>query len=761
MIIAIYARILTLMTSAQAVSPTFFTNFYFAGYIPLTLLAYAIQHALWGLDPTGYHIFNILLHALGGILVFYLIRRLHGSTVVALIASILFIAHPVQVESVAWISELKSVLSMFFYLLGFLVHIRSSEDDAPQWMIGVSWAVFGLAILSKPSPMAAMGLFMIYDYFWAHKSIQATVLRNIPYGVIGVLGGYAAVKAHDQVGGIKDTPGGDTVGTIQLMSNVFWDYTVSLVAPFNLNNMYVYFVDQISFSKLEVWLGMGVLLGLLLAALWSFYKAMTNHQVRPFILLTVAWVVAFMLPVSNIVPLAIQRADRYMHFPSVTIFMLVGIAFYWIWEQMQKVEYRHVLSGVFGAVVAILVILTVQRNDVWSSSETLWADHLTDYPITETGLLNYGVYYFNTREYDTATVVFDDLLTYFPNHYKGNRFQGLIYYFEEDYVAAIPYLERAIQLRPDENDLNDRLGTAYFQAGLAFFNAENYEQAINYYTNALRISPDEPATYNNLGFTYQTVGDNSNAILFYSLALEVEPEYERAEANLTQLVEAATQEEIGNATFLRGLRAFNEGDYELALAQYQQAAELLPSEHVVYNNIGFTLYTLGNTEQAIESYTIALELNPDYILAYTNLGNVAYDTMQYDLARNAYEAALTRDAQFNATASINYCVTLAELGQTPELAIQFCQQAHNLDDDNAYIVAAGAYALIKFGEVEQGLENAQAAVIVNQNEAMGYVAIGTAQMELGNVDAAREAFNTALNLDPVNTRAQAGLAALQ
>ncbi|MBC7811479.1 MAG: hypothetical protein H7175_10040, partial [Burkholderiales bacterium] len=299
---------------------TMFSQFYFAAYIPMTILSYAIDYRIWGLDPTGYHLMNVILNAVNAALVYIFLKRLLNNRGVALIAALLFTVHPLQVESVAWVAERKNLLSLFFMLLSFLAHMRSARDDAPAYALPLACFWFMLSVLTKPVVVGAPILFMAYDYYWAHMPLKRVILRSIAPWIIGIAGAALIMIAHEDYGGIKEHRGGSLFGTAQVMLVVFWDYVVSFFNPTNLDNRYYYPISIITTEAYKVWLGAAVVVFM---GLFAWFQPLG----KPFSRYAVLWVGVFMAPVINIVPIAIERTDRYMYYPSIVIFALVGILF--------------------------------------------------------------------------------------------------------------------------------------------------------------------------------------------------------------------------------------------------------------------------------------------------------------------------------------------------------------------------------------------------------------------------------------------------
>ncbi len=219
-------------------------------YIPITLMSYAIDYHFWALHPFGYHLSNLIIHALNGILVYLLCVRLQGSSIAAALAAGLFVVHPLQVETVVWISERKNLLSFLFFLLAFLAHTalkHGDESAAPwrRWTRWLAWGSFLLAVLSKAIVVCTPILFIVYDMFWARRGLWKSFTENLPYLLMALWGAAFGVLSH-QGSTVTDNYWGDSFWlNAMLMLRVAWEYLISLIAPLDLNNLYIYPVDMI------------------------------------------------------------------------------------------------------------------------------------------------------------------------------------------------------------------------------------------------------------------------------------------------------------------------------------------------------------------------------------------------------------------------------------------------------------------------------------------------------------------------------------
>lgn len=630
------------------------TKSYNGEYIPVTLTNFIIEYQLWGAGRAGYHVVNVILHGLNGVLVYLLIKRLYGSSVVAFVAALLFIAHPLQVETVAWVSQRKNLLSLCFFLLAFLSHMSSLKKKSTKLLI-IAWICFLLSMLSKPAAVLTPILFFLYDFLQKRRTASRLVFRNLPYFIMGIIGAVIMYQADKHWGGIRQAPGDGLWENVQIMARAFWDYFASIFAPFNLNNLYIYSLQDLRDGDLGIWLGFGVLL--LLVAL-----AVTQPFGRRITIFAVLWIVVFMLPVANIIPIAAQHADRFMYFPLVAIFLLVGIFFDKLWQRFQNIEARYALVAAAGIIIAILGTTTIQRNTVWKNSETLWKDHLEEYPTSVTGLINLSVYYYQHEDFGKARDTLATLLRLYPNNFQGNQLLGNIALLQQDYQNAIVLYQRAIAANPNNHGLTDDLGAAYLQLGVSAFDQGDYATALGAYLEALKLIPNEPILHNNVGFTLSTLGEYEQALAAYYKALELDPFYARAWVNLGNTAIALQDYTLARDAYDSALRLNTQLDaqgysnYCLALGELRenqeaainacnQALTLAPDNGLILGRAAHVLLLFGLPADALPIAQRAVEAAPNMSLAYRTLGDALAGTGRIEEARAAYEQALAIDPE--------------------------------------------------------------------------------------------------------------------
>lgn len=671
-------------------------------YIPLTYLSYMVNYAIAGDSGGLYHAFNAVFHAINGVLVFLIINKLQDNKAVALIAAILFVVHPLQVETVSWIAARKILLSTTLLLVAFWIHIRATHP----FLLILGWVFFAGSILAYPIGLLAPIFFLMIDWYWKDATPK-NLIWNIPYVLISIIGGIIFVVVRDE-GLFADLQTHNPLEIIQLVLWAIGDYTVHILAPFDLQHIYTYDLDSSGISKfLLMALGGAVSLSLVPLAL---FQPLGRHIT----LFGTLWVVIFWLPL--LFPLGFAGADRFFYLPSVMLFGLLAIALsrlgHLLFQQNQNMSYLSI--AVLGIVILLFSGLSISRSQAWKNSEALWTDYLEEVPMSLTALQNLGVYYLAEDDYSQAADTFDQLIAAYPNYPTGYYLRGVIADQEQNYGQAVQFYIQALALAPNDPNILTRLEQALVLLGESEFNAGNYR----------------------------------NTLQIYQQALEVFPNY------------AALRRSYGAALLNIGVLLFEQGNYENALRFYLEAINFIPNEPVLHNNIGFTYYTIGQYERALVAYQRALELDRFYARAWINLGNAALSIAEFELARNAYQQAIQLNANLDAQSASNFCLSSAEMNDNIEVALAFCNQAIEAEPNNSLFLGRTAHVLLLYGRFEEALEMALRAVEVDPNLSLNQRTLGDAHRALGNVEAARAAYQAALAIDPTNQAAQQGLAAL-
>ncbi len=344
-----------------------FTRVYVGNYAPIHIASYMLDHELWGGAPGRIALANAVLHALNALLLAWLVLRLTGRPLVAWLAAGLFALHPVQVESVAWISQRKSVLSMTFFLLALLLFLAYRDRKRPALAYAASVACFALAVLAKSAAVVLPGVLVLLDALVPRPaSRRRRVLDTLPFVAVAAAAAAAAVWSQQPVATSARLAylGGSPAAWALTMATVLVRYAGLLVWPVSLSAAYDppfrASLDAASATSLALVAAAAV------AAAW-----LLRRRPRTFLWLGVA--VLGLVPVLQIVPLVTLMNDRYLYYPMVGIAPLVVLLA--LPEGAAAPPWaRPVAAAGLVAVAVVLGFLSRSRVEAWRDDLALWSD---------------------------------------------------------------------------------------------------------------------------------------------------------------------------------------------------------------------------------------------------------------------------------------------------------------------------------------------------------------------------------------------------
>lgn len=388
-----------------------FTQTFGSQYHPLQVLSYALEYSLWGLNARGYHLVNVILHGLNVCFAYILIRRIVGSVPVAAMSALLFAVHPVNVENVVWVSERKTLLAAFFFFAAFISYLRFRRDGSSSAYL-LSLLLYALALLSKVAVATLPLQLIVYEIIFCKEPRRWRPAA--PFFVLSAIGSALAVWAQmsgKAISGSTLTPGVLLKTVYPTMTTVLGKYIGLLLWPVSLSGFYDTTIYH-SFLELPVLLsltGMVIITAVVLAR--------GGAQERFWFL----WFLIFLLPVSNIIPLPVFYADRYLYIAEIGFFALLLSLINATLEKIDAVfkssisKRRTVLLSIFTAGVFFYGFTAYNRIDVWRNDISFWEDTAKKSPGIYEVQLNLGVSYYNARRLSEAERQF--LLAYkiWPN----------------------------------------------------------------------------------------------------------------------------------------------------------------------------------------------------------------------------------------------------------------------------------------------------------------------------------------------------------
>lgn len=422
-----------------------FTSFYVGNYAPVQMLSYMLDHALWGARPLAFLLVNVALHGLNAYLFYRLLRRLRLAEGWALFAALLFIVHPVQVESVAWISQRKNVLAMSFFLAAFQAYLVYAEAEARRWrpyLLALLW--FTLALLSKSVTVILPAVLLAYDFTLRPErgGLRALAAEKLPFVLLAGGGSWLAIlsqQSQELMGLAVGYHGGSGWATFLTMLTVYKDYLFNLCWPLQLSAIYQ--VDIKSAVDGEV------VYSLALLALSLALPLLVRRDVRRDLVFWLAVFFIGFLPVAQIVPIVTLMNDRYLYFPLLGF---AGASALLLKEGLERFPRLLRPAQVAGLVLLVgLALAAWQRTGVWSSSLTLWQDAVHKQPQTSQAWRNLGNAHDHSGNNREAIVAYRQALSLKTTDYETWYNLGTNYLMTEQLPAAADAYRRALELAPD------------------------------------------------------------------------------------------------------------------------------------------------------------------------------------------------------------------------------------------------------------------------------------------------------------------------
>jgi len=487
-----------------------FTHFWYGNYAPLNLISYMIDFEIFGMKPAGFIFTNIFIHTLNAVLFYYILTRLFPGKVVAFFAALLFLIHPVQVESVVWISERKNVLSMTFFLFSFLFYIfyKDKESAAGMKYQLLSLALFFLALLTKSVTIILPVVLIVYDLCYLERRDFGKLLVDKAFYFL-LMAGFAYLTIVSQSpeyhGGRAAYYGGGPLDTFLTMLTVLNTYLRMVVWPAGLSALY----DPPIKHGVDLAVAWAAFLCVLLAVLGFFL-----YRRKPWLFFWFALFFIALLPVSQIIPIVTLMNDRYLYFPMLgaTAFLTSVIFRDMEWSGFSALNKSHLILLPVVLALAACAGVAVNRVDVWKNSYTLWGDVLRKVP--NSVLANDG---------------FGEALM------ARGKIDEAIGYFERT-LAQEKVLRQLGESTSETNGINRgyRFSSTHNNLGVAYGTKGQTDKAIEQFKLAISLDPNYAQAYDNLGLAYLNKGMAVEAYQNFQKACKLFPQDPRFNYHLRQ-----------------------------------------------------------------------------------------------------------------------------------------------------------------------------------------------------------------------------------
>lgn len=513
----------------------FFSKHYVGNYIPVTMLFHALSWLVFGNYDGGHHLILILLHIFNGLLVFNLGRSLFRNEFISLAGTLVFLLHPIQIESVGWISELKNVLSTSFYLGSCLIYLRYKNNASLKNYL-LCFFLFVLGCLSKSSVVILPLVFICFDFYSDKKIELKSILHKVPFFVVSVIIGIINIKTQTSDQFINHAHEFPMYQRIGLAGFALLSYLRLVGFPIHLSVIYPY-----PELKQEVFvIGYFVLILILfLTSIFIYKKRILVPFILAFVLINLILVLQF-LPFGEVL-----FADRYMYVPMIGLGWAIG-------AMLSKIKLNHRL--IFISILILLSVLSYARIQVWKTSLSLYGDILEKYPNEFIALNSAGVESMFLNEDKNALNYFNKATAAAPRNYKGFYNKGLLYLknnqadlairsFNEsldlyDYSkaytgrAAAYYMKgdipKAMQDAKRALELDQENAKAHFVLGNCFNELNQLNEALNEYNTCIRLNGKDADFYFKRAIVYGKKQDFKSSLNDLTVCTDLHPDYYEA-----------------------------------------------------------------------------------------------------------------------------------------------------------------------------------------------------------------------------------------
>jgi len=636
-----------------------FTTGHASNWHPLTWLSHALDCRLFGEHAGPHHLVSVALHIANTLLLFLVLRRMTGALWRSALVAAFFALHPLHVESVAWVSERKDVLSGLFFLLtlgAYAIYVEKlrarnqgqAEAGAhgvtrltrrPLLYYSLSLLFFTLGLMSKPMLVTLPFVLVLVDYWplgrLRRAALGGLVLEKLPFLALSLASSVVTFLAQRKGGAVSTALpldariGNAAISYVRYLAKMVWPAKLSVLYP------------HPGHWPLSEVIAAACFLALATGAVVFLARR------RPALAAGWFWFLGMLVPVIGLVQVGIQSmADRYMYLP------MIGLLVPLMWNLPDLLPPRAWRVPALGlaAVFALMACaaLTVRQEQYWRDSEALFSRAIK---VTDRNYLAYNnLGFYLSRQGRTAE-------------------------------AMVNY-QRSLEINTNYEDALNNVG--YALAG-----QKKYDAAIGYYLAALRIRPNHPEVHNNLGNAVSELGRVDEAIGHYLATLAQNPEHADAHNNL-------------------GVALAMKGQLDEAIVHFRQAISLKPNDASAHSNLGNALAVQHKLDGAIHEYEQALRIRPEDAQAHNNLGNALAGQGKFEEAIRQYREALRLNAD-NPEAYANLAGSLAAQGKLPQALEQY-QAALGLAPNNPEIHYRFAEALLRQGRRDEAAAHLEAAL---------------------------------------------------
>jgi len=578
-----------------------FTSFHSANWHPITWLSHMLDCELYGLNPMGHHWTNLQFHIANTLLLFFILFKMTGALWRSAFVAALFALHPLHVESVAWVSERKDVLSAFFGLLSIAAYCRYVENPRIiNYLLIV--LLLGLGLMAKPMLVTLPFVLLLLD-FWPLKRFQLNndrmlqadtvtffgfqgflrlFLEKIPLFILVVFSCILTFLAQKNYGAVQALEALPLINRITNALISYSSYVLKTIWPSSLAVFYPH-----PGNSLPAWQIVGAAL---LIAVAIFLSIRTSKK-YPYMAVGLFWYLGTLVPVIGLVQVGDQAmADRYTYLPLIGLFIIIAwgasdLTFKW--------HYRKIFLWVSWVIIfSVLTVCTFFQAGHWKNGITLFENAIK---VTENNYKaqnNLGAA-FSPVDLDKAIVHFKEALKIKPDYATALHNLGIALSDKGNYDEAVLYFNKALKINPQLTDARNNLANILFLQG-------KFDEAVSLYNKALKINPEHADAHYNLAYVMSSQGKLDEAVLHYKEAIRINPEYAKAHYQLGNIL-------------------INQSKMKETMFHFAEAIRINPDYAEAYNKIGLILAGQGKYKKAQVFFSKAIQVRPNYTEARKNI----------------------------------------------------------------------------------------------------------------------------------------------
>jgi len=573
----------------------------FVGY-----LTFALNYAVNGLDVTGYHVVNLTIHIINALFVYLLVLLtfrtpvMKGSgqddsytSLIALFASLLFAAHPIQTQAVTYIVQRFASLATLFYLGSLLSYVRFRLAGRPREGLVYYALSIGMAILgmnTKEIVFTLPVMIGVYEAMFFSGELKKRALVLVPFALPMVLVPLMLVGAKESFGEILTGLTQSTKVQTEMSRSdylftefrVIMTYIRLLFLPVNQNLDYDY-PEYHSLFVPAVFVSFVIIISMLGWAGYRLYRNIKEKKAEPWQMLLsfgILWFFITLSVESSVIPIIDVVFEHRVYLPSFGAFAAMGGVVLWVVQKRPTMAKKVMV--VCGVVIVVLAGATHTRNKVWQSELSLWEDVVKKSPNKARGYYNVGVEYNELGRRKDAIHVYEKAIALKPDYADAHFNLGLIYNNMGLFDKALSYYEKAIQYDPE-------LYKSYYSIGHIRYEQERYREALDFLKKSIEKKSNHAPSYTMIGLSYYNLGKYDLALENFDKAISLDPNEYKAHNN-------------------RGMIYANRREYEKALDEFSTTIRMSPDNGQVFQNRALVYRLMRKTDLARKDFLEACRL---------------------------------------------------------------------------------------------------------------------------------------------------------